>query len=230
MLDAKAKFFKTGELITVEELQTAHKIDTNLATRIYKSLLKRVGDEFFDRESLYKDRPELRPLNHDDLKQAHELNLLAFEHFKQEKQQKTKSDVCPIQNNINDQTIDYLREIRARYDEEIKSKGEQTTIKEGFIYLLEHPSFFGWVKTGMTVDYESRLKTYNTGDPLCRYDYLIVKPVKDHRQAELKLLSKLTKIASEVRGEWFLIHYECALNILHTEISTVIKVQAQAVD
>lgn len=95
-----------------------------------------------------------------------------------------------------------LADIRRRYEVEIRTKGEQTSVKEGFVYLVIHPSFEGWVKAGMTIDYELRLATYNVADPLSRFELKATKWVADRRNAEKKLLERLRQAAGEMRGEW----------------------------
>lgn len=96
-----------------------------------------------------------------------------------------------------------LASIRSRFETEIRTKGEQTAVKEGFLYLITHPCFDGWLKAGMTIDFEIRLATYNVADPLSRFEFSAIKWVADRRQAEMKLLAKLSTIALEIRGEWF---------------------------
>lgn len=96
-----------------------------------------------------------------------------------------------------------LASIRNRFETEIRTKGEQTAVKEGFLYLITHPCFDGWLKAGMTIDFEMRLATYNVADPLSRFEFSAIKWVSDRRQSEIKLLANLSKIAVEVRGEWF---------------------------
>lgn len=95
-----------------------------------------------------------------------------------------------------------LQKIRSRYGDEIRIRGEQTTVKEGFIYIVVHPSFAGWVKAGMTIDYEMRLGVYNVCDPLSRFEFTALKWVPDRRQAERDLLISLNGCATEMRGEW----------------------------
>lgn len=95
-----------------------------------------------------------------------------------------------------------LQSIRARFGDEIRQKGEQTTVREGFIYLATHPCFEGWVKAGMTIDYELRLATYNVADPLSRFEMPLVAWVPDRRDSEKALLRELSCLASEMRGEW----------------------------
>lgn len=96
-----------------------------------------------------------------------------------------------------------LAGIRGRYGEEIRQKGEQTSVREGFVYLATNPCFPGWVKAGMTIDYELRLGTYNTSDPLSRFEYVKLAWTPDRRDAERLLLTALQRTAAETRGEWF---------------------------
>lgn len=103
-----------------------------------------------------------------------------------------------------------LQSIRARFEDEISQKGEQTTVREGFIYLTIHPCFEGWVKAGMTIDYEVRLATYNVADPLSRFEMPLVAWVPDRRDSEKALLRELSGLASEMRGEWARIPLEQA--------------------
>jgi hypothetical protein len=44
---------------------------------------------------------------------------------------------------------------------------------EGWIYVLTHPSFEGWVKIGKTRNLTNRLRSYNTGAPIPEYHYVI---------------------------------------------------------
>lgn len=95
-----------------------------------------------------------------------------------------------------------LADIRRRFGDEIRTKGEQTAVREGFVYLLVHPCFEGWVKAGMTIDYELRLASYNTSDPLSRFAFVSAKWVPDRRRAERLLLDRLANVSGEMRGEW----------------------------
>lgn len=106
-----------------------------------------------------------------------------------------------------------LEDIRRRYGDEIRQRGEQTSAREGFVYLVIHPCFEGWVKGGMTIDYEQRLGMYNTSDPLSRFEYAELTWVPDRRQAERVLLASLQEIADETRGEWSRIGLQDALRV-----------------
>ncbi|MFC7462700.1 GIY-YIG nuclease family protein [Hydrogenophaga defluvii] len=107
-----------------------------------------------------------------------------------------------------------LADIRRRFGDEIRTRGEQTVVKEGFVYLAVHPCFDGWVKAGMTIDYELRLASYNTSDPLSRFAFVSAKWVPDRRQAEKLLLEYLAGMAEEMRGEWARVSVVKALEAL----------------
>lgn len=104
-----------------------------------------------------------------------------------------------------------LQQLRERCSQEIRVQGEQTTIPEGFIYLVTHPQFEGWVKAGMTIDYEQRLATYNVADPLSRFELTAVHWVAHRRVRERRLLRGLAAVAEEQRGEWFKIELPIAV-------------------
>jgi hypothetical protein len=113
--------------------------------------------------------------------------------------------------DMSDSLNAILAAIRIRYGEEIRQKGEQTSAKEGFIYLVKNPCFPGWLKAGMTIDYELRLSTYNTSDPLSRFEYVKLVWTPDRRESERTLLNALQQIAEKRRGEWFSMQRQDAL-------------------
>lgn len=106
-----------------------------------------------------------------------------------------------------------LLDIRGRYAAEIRSRGEQTTVKQGFIYLVKNPCFTGWIKAGMTIDFELRLGTYNTSDPLSRFEYVKLAWTQDRRISERALLKALQLNSEETQGEWFRIRIQDAIFI-----------------
>jgi hypothetical protein len=117
-------------------------------------------------------------------------------------------------NQVDKSVIDAytkLLDIRKMYANEIKIHGEQTSILEGFIYLITNDAFLGWVKVGMSIDYEKRLAVYNQYDPGNGFKIETVKWVPNRRTAELNLIEKLEKLAYSAKGEWFKIDKEKAL-------------------
>ncbi len=74
---------------------------------------------------------------------------------------------------------------------------------EGEVYIIYNPAFPGWVKVGMAVDSQDRLKQYQTSSPY--RDYTVVKSYKvpNRREAEAKAHEALTVEGRGRRGEWF---------------------------
>ena len=74
---------------------------------------------------------------------------------------------------------------------------------EGFLYVIANPAWEEWVKIGMAVNAEDRLKSYQTSSPFRDYELIIAMPVKDRRFAEAEAHKKAEEIARERNGEWF---------------------------
>lgn len=74
---------------------------------------------------------------------------------------------------------------------------------EGEVYIIYNPSFPGWVKVGMAVDSQDRLKHYQTSTPY--RDFTVVKSYKvpNRREAETKAHEALTIEGRGRKGEWF---------------------------
>ena len=85
--------------------------------------------------------------------------------------------------------------------------------KEGEVYVITNPAFPDWVKIGMAVDSEDRLKGYQTGDPHRSYKLEFSKGFDDRRKAEAKAhtLAKNSFIKS---GEWFNMSVQDAINVI----------------
>ena len=111
------------------------------------------------------------------------------------------------------ESYDKLCCIKKQYTDEIRIHGEQTLIQEGFVYLITNPSWNGWIKAGMTIDYQSRLNTCNINDPYGNYNYLSLKWVENRRQSEQLLLETLTTSSINRKGEWFQISKDEATKI-----------------
>ena len=74
--------------------------------------------------------------------------------------------------------------------------------QEGEVYIIYNPSFPSWIKVGMAVDSEDRLKQYQTGSPY-----------RDRRKSEAEAHALLEE-NHERRGEWFVCSAVVAENIL----------------
>lgn len=108
---------------------------------------------------------------------------------------------------------DRLKQIKDRYNEEVKLHGEQTCIREGFVYLVSNKAYPGWIKVGMTIDFENRLTQYNVYDPNNGFEMHTIKWVYDRRHIETLLLSAINDKATSRKGEWFYISKEQAIDV-----------------
>lgn len=101
-------------------------------------------------------------------------------------------------------------------NESFTPKGFQDHKANGVIYLVEHELYDGWVKCGMTTDMISRLKGYNSSDPLKRFQVITSKEVSDRRRAEKILLNDMEMKASMRNGEWFKVEKDIALLVFNS--------------
>jgi hypothetical protein len=109
-----------------------------------------------------------------------------------------------------------LLDIRTRYEEEIRKHGEQTSIKEGFVYIIINPSYPEWIKAGMSIDYEKRLNVYNQYDPESKYSIISLRWTADRRRSDQNLLDLLAKISIDRKGEWFKIDKNVSINLFES--------------
>ena len=84
---------------------------------------------------------------------------------------------------------------------------------EGEVYIIYNPSFPSWIKVGMAVDSEDRLKQYQTGSPYRNYTVHKAYAVNDRRKSEAEAHALLEE-SHERRGEWFVCSAVVAENIL----------------
>ena len=74
--------------------------------------------------------------------------------------------------------------------------------KEGQVYIITNPNFPEWVKVGMAVDSEDRLKSYQTSSPFRDYILVYAYEVDDRRAAEAAAHTRLVKECDNI-NEWF---------------------------
>ena len=74
---------------------------------------------------------------------------------------------------------------------------------EGQVYIVTNPSFPEWVKVGMAVDAEDRLRGYQTSSPFRDYELFYSWSVNDRRTAETEAHSILKEWTAGKKNEWF---------------------------
>ncbi len=98
-------------------------------------------------------------------------------------------------------------------DAAFESLDNYKTSKQGQVYILYSPAYPSWVKIGMAVDAEDRLKHFQTGSPY--RDYILIKAydTDDRRKAESEVHELLRKTHGN-KNEWFVIAAPVAKEIL----------------
>lgn len=89
-----------------------------------------------------------------------------------------------------------------------------TSDPDGFVYLVVHPRFPGWIKVGSTTNPERRLRGYQTGDPERSYRMLATVPTPDRLTTEWLAHTRLTSLGYLRRGEWFEVGPSVALRTI----------------
>lgn len=86
----------------------------------------------------------------------------------------------------------------------VSAVAADTTVREGFIYVITHPSWPGHCKIGRAFDPLSRLQGYQTGCPERAYQLHSSVYFKDCHAAEQLVHEALADFRG--LGEWFFIH------------------------
>ena len=80
----------------------------------------------------------------------------------------------------------------------------EATEKRGFVYVITHPAFPGYVKIGRAYNPESRLRQYQTGCPHRGYELYAAIYFEDCYMAEKEIHARLDEsYRNGALGEWF---------------------------
>ena len=91
---------------------------------------------------------------------------------------------------------------------------------EGEVYIIYNPAFPGWVKVGMAVDSQDRLKQYQTASPYRNYTVVKSYKVSNRRESEAKAHEALTIEGRGRKGEWFYMGSNVAVDELDNLFET----------
>jgi hypothetical protein len=89
-----------------------------------------------------------------------------------------------------------------------------TSTNEGFVYVITNKAWPEWVKIGMAIDAEDRLKGYQTSSPMRDFELKFFAPFKDRRKAETFAHNECKKLGVEQNGEWFKMSVDTAKKII----------------
>ncbi len=110
--------------------------------------------------------------------------------------------------------------IREKHQSELSgTNNEQVTMREGFVYVLANPAWPNALKIGSALDYESRLKQYQTGDPTRSYELVYTIYCDNRKLTENKVHHMI--IDSRMTGEWFNITPDDAIAAIEAALSSI---------
>jgi hypothetical protein len=93
-----------------------------------------------------------------------------------------------------------------------------TDSAEGSVYVIANKAWDGWVKVGMAIDAEDRLKSYQTSSPFRDYMLYYSYTTSNRRKSEAEA-HKLLEQKYERRNEWFLCTPSQAIEVLNGQVN-----------
>ena len=99
-------------------------------------------------------------------------------------------------------------------DAAFSSLENYTDSAEGAVYVIANKAWDGWVKVGMAIDAEDRLKSYQTSSPFRDYMLYYSYTTDNRRKSEAEAHSMLEQ-KYERRNEWFLCTPSQAIEVLN---------------
>ena len=105
-------------------------------------------------------------------------------------------------------------------DAAFSSLTNYNTNTSGHVYAIANAAWPEWIKIGMAVDAEDRLKGYQTSSPMRDYKLIYSIYFDDRQQAEKKahlIAAQKTKYpwSKHDNGEWFMLTSQDAIDILN---------------
>ena len=88
-------------------------------------------------------------------------------------------------------------------------------VSYGEVYIITNPAWKGWIKIGMAIEAEDRLKGYQTSSPLRDFKLKFKKYFDNRRIAEQQAHTLCAKKALKRKGEWFKVDFKIAKDIIN---------------
>jgi hypothetical protein len=110
-----------------------------------------------------------------------------------------------------------LEGVKLRHKEELsKLKNTQSQIEEGFVYVMTNVVYPGMVKIGSAINYQKRLKQYQTGDPFRQYQIRHSCYFPDRLKSETAVKKILEPVRVKTSKEWFVLSVEEAVQAVES--------------
>ena len=100
-------------------------------------------------------------------------------------------------------------------DAAFESLAGYATTPEGEVYIIVNPAWKGWIKIGMAVEAEDRLRGYQTSSPLRDFKLKFKNYFDNRRKAEQQAHTLCAKKADKRKGEWFKLDIKIAKDIIN---------------
>lgn len=84
----------------------------------------------------------------------------------------------------------------------------------GFVYVITNPAWPDWVKVGMAVDADDRLKAYQTSSPHRDYELKAYAHTTTKRKTERLAHRLCHRLCEEKSGEWFKMPLDKAVAVI----------------
>jgi len=118
---------------------------------------------------------------------------------------------APVKKDLQKEMQERIDALREKLD---KAVSERSDIVEGFVYIIQNPSWPGWFKIGQTLNVDDRLRVYQTSSPLNDFSVLLSWWTSNRRLVEKELIDKFETLGYEVRSEWIKIDKKTLFEIL----------------
>lgn len=136
-----------------------------------------------------------------------DINFILDKEQKRIESKNRRSEKKTLKLNKKQLHIDRLRE-----SDRSKSKGKKTSISEGWVYVIQHPAFSGWIKIGSAINAEDRLNIYQVYCPERSFTLVSKIYCKDRISLEKQVQKELDHCRGN--GEWFKVDKIEAVNLI----------------
>lgn len=134
--------------------------------------------------------------------------------------QKAYRELEPEDRRVLRDEVRHILKIKAKY-QALDQEWEDLSNAEdalGLIYVITNPAWPNWVKIGQSINITKRLNDYQTASPLRDYTIFYSIAVKNPRQIEFKIHSRLSDRGIKRKNEWFCLDPLTAALHVHKEV------------
>ena len=98
-------------------------------------------------------------------------------------------------------------------DVAFQNLADKNASKSGYIYIIKNPAWDKWIKIGRAIDFNDRLKAFQTYSPFRDYKVFHYFEVDDYLKAENEA-HKLLKDKFKSKQEWYQVDVDTAVKLI----------------